>query len=72
VNNISCKCPVCYKSLTNAMGVAKHMIGISDDKHIEWIKSRGLSYLELIAFGGTGANLKPLAEEIEKEAQGRY
>jgi hypothetical protein len=65
-------CPVCRKISPDSMDLARHFLGQNDSKHKDWLKTKGLSYGELIMlqvteFGNRG--YETLAEIFEKEAK---
>jgi Holliday junction resolvase len=53
-------CPICRKATTNSMNLARHMMGVADKPHIQWIESNGVSFL------------KSLGLRAGKLAQGSY
>jgi hypothetical protein len=53
------------------MGLARHFLGQTDSKHKDWLKTKGLSYAQLITwqvteFGNKGYDA--LAKVLKKEA----
>jgi hypothetical protein len=65
------KCPVCRKLSQEHLDLARHYLGQTDQKHKDWLKSKGLSYAKLITmqvaeFGNQGYD--SLAKVLEKEA----
>lgn len=66
-------CPVCRKATTNAMNLARHMMGVGDKPHIQWIESHGVSFLRTLGLrAGTLAkgSYKELAQVLEKFQSG--
>lgn len=66
------KCPVCNKVWLNTMDMARHVFGIGDQAHKDWVNSKGLNFIELLLIqtmepGNKG--YKTLAELLEKEAE---
>ena len=69
---MSYHCPVCNKVSPKSFDLARHMMGRGDKVHRDWMKSKGLSYSELLtlqlkSFGGEG--YKTLADVLEKETK---
>ena len=69
---MSYHCPVCNKVSPKALDLARHMFGRGDKVHRDWMKSKGMSYPELLtkqlqSFGGEG--FKSLEEVLEKETK---
>ena len=69
---MSYHCPVCIKVSNSALDLARHMIGVGDKIHRDWINSKGIRFSELLlmqmrSFGGEG--YKTLAALLEKEAK---
>jgi hypothetical protein len=65
------KCPVCRKLSLEHMDLARHYLGQTDQKHKDWLKTKNLSYSNLITiqvteFGNKG--YEKLAKVLEKEA----
>ena len=66
------KCPVCEKVWPDTMNMARHVFGVGDQKHKDWVNSKGLSFIELLLVqtmepGNKG--YQQLAELLEKEAE---
>ena len=59
------ECPVCRRTFDNSMNVARHMMTMFDESHIEWIEANGLNAAELVKVG----NYKALADLLEKGAK---
>lgn len=71
---MSYKCPVCNKVSPRALDLARHIMGRGDKVHRDWIKSKGLSYSEILAmqmrsFGGEG--FSALEAVLEKETKSK-
>ncbi len=65
------RCPCCRKITSDTMDLARHFLGQTDRKHKDWLKTKGLSYAQLIRWQGTefgNKGYKALAELLEKEA----
>jgi hypothetical protein len=65
------RCPCCRKISSDTHDLARHYLGQTDEKHKEWLKTKGHSYAQLITwqvteFGNKGYDA--LAEVLEKEA----
>lgn len=65
------RCPCCRKISSDTMGLARHFLGQTDSKHKDWLKTKGLSYAQLITwqvteFGNKGYDA--LAKVLKKEA----
>jgi hypothetical protein len=65
------KCPVCRKLALEHHDLARHYLGQTDKKHKDWLKTKNLSYANLITmqvteFGNKGYDA--LAEVLKKEA----
>jgi len=68
-------CPVCRKAKTNAMNLARHMMGVADEPHIRWIESHGVSFLRTLGLDShTGmlatGNYRDLAQVLERLQSG--
>lgn len=66
------KCPVCQKVWPDTMNMARHVFGVGDQVHKDWVNSKGLNFVELLLIqtmepGNKG--YKILAELLEKEAE---
>ncbi len=69
---MSYQCPVCIKVSQSALDLARHMMGRGDKVHRDWIKSKGMSYSELLSkqlrtFGNEG--FRALEVVLEKETK---
>lgn len=69
---MSYHCPVCNKVSFSALDLARHMVGRGDKVHRDWMKSKGVSYSELLirqlkSFGNEG--FKVLEDILEKETK---
>jgi hypothetical protein len=64
-------CPCCRKISSDPHDLARHFLGQTDSKHKDWLKTKGLSYAQLITsqaeFGNKGYDA--LAEVLEKETK---
>jgi hypothetical protein len=65
------RCPCCRKVCPDTQDLARHYLGQTDIKHKEWLKTKGLSYAQLLTwqvteFGNRGYDA--LAEVLEVEA----
>jgi len=64
------RCPCCRKISSDPHDLARHFLGQTDSKHKDWLKTKGLSYAQLITsqaeFGNKGYDT--LAEVLKKEA----
>jgi hypothetical protein len=65
------RCPCCRKISSDTHDLARHYLGQTDRKHKDWLKTKGLSYAQLITwqvieFGNKGYDT--LANVLEKEA----
>ncbi len=65
------RCPTCRKVSSDPFDLARHFLGQTDKKHKDWLKTKGLSYAQLITmqvteFGNKG--YEALAKVLEKEA----
>ncbi len=66
------KCPVCQKIWPDTMNMARHVFGVGDQAHKDWVNSKGLNFVELLLIqtmepGNKG--YKILGEMLEKEAE---
>lgn len=66
------KCPVCQKIWPDTMNMARHVFGVGDQAHKDWVNSKGLNFVELLLIqtmepGNKG--YKILEELLEKEAE---
>lgn len=64
-------CPVCGKIWPDTMDLARHVFGVGNQAHKDWVNSKGLNFIELLLIqtmepGNKG--YKTLAELLEKEA----
>jgi hypothetical protein len=69
--NTNYRCPCCRKVCPDTQDLARHYLGQTDKKHKEWLKTKGLSYAQLLTwqvteFGNKGYDA--LAEVLEIEA----
>jgi len=69
---VAYKCPVCSKVWPDTLDMARHVFGIADQAHKNWVNSKGLNFIELLLIqtmepGNKG--YKTLAELLEKEAE---
>ena len=69
--NTNYRCPCCRKVCPDTQDLARHYLGQTDKKHKEWLKTKGLSYAQLLTwqvteFGNRGYDA--LAEVLEIEA----
>jgi len=65
-------CPVCGKIWPDTMDLARHVFGVGNQAHKEWVNSKGLNFIELLLIqtmepGNKG--YRTLAELLEKEAE---
>jgi len=65
-------CPVCGKIWPDTMDLARHVFGVGNQAHKDWVNSKGLNFIELLLIqtmepGNKG--YKTLAELLEKEAE---
>ena len=65
------RCPTCRKISSEPFDLARHFLGQTDKKHKDWLKTKGVSYAQLITmqvteFGNKGYDT--LAELLKKEA----
>lgn len=66
------KCPVCQKIWPDTMNMARHVFGVGDQAHKDWVNSKGLNFVELLLIqtmepGNKGYEI--LGEMLEKEAE---
>lgn len=66
------KCPVCQKVWPDTMNMARHVFGVGDQVHKDWVNSKGLNFVELLLIqtmepGNKG--YKILEELLKKEAE---
>ncbi len=66
------KCPVCQKIWPDTMNMARHVFGVGDQDHKDWVNSKGLNFVELLLIqtmepGNKGYEI--LGEMLEKEAE---
>lgn len=69
---MSYQCPVCEKIWTDTMELARHVFGVGDQAHKDWVNSQGVNFIELLLIqtmepGNKG--YKTLAEILEREAK---
>jgi hypothetical protein len=65
------KCPVCGKQAKTGSSIdcARHMFGIGDKSHRDWVEAQGLSFIDLMIEQATTPGNRSyfiLAEIIEK------
>lgn len=66
---MSYKCPVCNRVTSTSMNLARHMMSVFDEEHIDWIERKGLDPRNLMDPSGGRGNYTPLAELLEREAR---
>lgn len=69
---MSYQCPVCEKIWTDSMDLARHVFGVGDQRHKEWVNAQGVNFIELLLVqtmepGNKG--YKTLADILEKKAR---
>ena len=68
-----CPVPLCGMKTSTAAAMCRHIIytHLRYEKHQEWIKSHGISYIQMCALkdGELHLNFKPLIEVIERECK---
>lgn len=65
-------CPICEKIWPDTMDLARHVFGVADQAHKDWVNSKGVNFIELLLIqtmepGNKG--YKTLAEILEREAK---
>ncbi len=65
------KCPVCkgQKEWNSSLQVARHVFGVGDKAHRQWVDSQGVSFVDLLVEQATNPGntaYNTLAEIIEK------
>ncbi len=69
---MSYQCPVCEKIWPDTMELARHVFGVGDQAHKDWVNAQGVSFIELLLVqtmepGNKG--YKTLAGILEREAK---
>ena len=67
-------CPVCGKKAKtgSAIDCARHMFGVGDKPHRQWVEAQGLSFIDLLIEQATTPGNRSyvlLGEIIEKDAK---
>jgi hypothetical protein len=63
------KCPVCKKQWDASLGVARHIFGVGDKKHRDWVDSKGENFKDLLveqAMNPGNASYQKVADLVEK------
>ena len=69
---MSYQCPVCEKIWPDTMEMARHVFGVGDQAHKDWVNAQGVNFIELLLIqtmepGNKG--YKTLAEILERKAK---
>ena len=58
------ECKLCHKVTSTPQDLAKHFMSMADAKHIEYMESKGISFVEIVKKG----NYTALAEMLKSDA----
>jgi hypothetical protein len=69
---VSYQCPVCEKIWHDTMELARHVFGVGDQAHKDWVNAQGVNFIELLLIqtmepGNKG--YETLSEILEKKAR---